>query len=49
MSEYKDMLESLKAKECSECHGLGMCDDAEPGDIGYNEWVCTFCQGKGYI
>ena len=35
--------------KCKKCGGTGKCDDAEPGDISFNEWDCEKCNGKGYI
>lgn len=32
---------------CPECGGIGKLNDAEPGDIGRNEWDCTECSGTG--
>jgi DnaJ-class molecular chaperone len=30
---------------CATCHGTGKCDDADLGDIYYNEWPCPNCAG----
>lgn len=41
----KDLLEQVK---CTTCKGHGVCDDAEPGDIMFNKWVCKSCNGSGF-
>ncbi len=46
-SKYEKLLKELMIKRCERCHGSGMCDDAEPGDISYRAWVCKDCNGKG--
>jgi len=48
MSKYTEERERLCAHRCSDCSGIGKCDDAEPGDIAYNEWECTSCSGTGF-
>ena len=47
-SQYYLDLKEIKEKRCPTCYGSGEIDDAEPGDIGYNEWTCTLCDGSGY-
>ena len=44
--EYKDRLEKVK---CSICSGTGKCDDADFGDIAFNERECPDCEGAGLI
>lgn len=50
MSEnaYWDIRNTLTDLVCKTCHGSGKCDDAEPGDIGFNEWQCPDCDGNGF-
>lgn len=48
-SKYFDELEALIKKRCEICHGIGTCNDAEPGDISCNEWPCKKCNGTGMI
>lgn len=40
-------LEELEKRRCPDCGGLGYCNDAEPGDIGYRSWKCSPCGGTG--
>jgi hypothetical protein len=47
MSEYLRRAALLEEERCPGCYGLGKCNDAEPGDIYYNEWVCPACNGSG--
>ena len=53
MSDYQDTKSKFETYKCKECCGLGTDDDAEPGDIGYDEWPCEACNGtvfaKGII
>ena len=35
------------APKCGECYGTGNVDDAEPGDISFNTFVCPKCGGSG--
>lgn len=44
---YEKAYEYIQSQRCEECHGTGTCDDAEPGDMGLNEWTCTECGGTG--
>lgn len=48
MSEYQDKANALIESRCKECHGSGECNDAEPGDIGFNTWTCAECNGTGF-
>lgn len=34
-------------RKCPKCHGRGICDDAEPGDMSFREWTCPECKGTG--
>ncbi len=47
-TNYTVAMSQLVARRCPTCAGSGECDDAEPGDIGYNKWVCTDCYGSGF-
>lgn len=49
MSEYFNQLAQLQKSRCTTCGGTGECDDAEPGDIYYNKWVCGTCKGSGLL
>lgn len=46
-SDYQKMMKSILSAKCSTCHGSGSCNDAEPGDMSFNEWTCTDCKGTG--
>jgi hypothetical protein len=48
MSKYMDLLEKLKEAKCGQCGGLGEVNDADPGDMYYNEWTCPKCFGSGF-
>lgn len=48
VSDYERALEDLKKRRCVGCWGTGTQDDAELGDIYYNEWACPDCCGTGY-
>lgn len=48
-SEYSEFLNELLIAKCTSCNGTGECDDAEPGDIGFDRWVCCECKGTGLI
>lgn len=45
---YEKVFKELIETRCDTCAGAGTCDDAEPGDIMYNEWVCKSCKGSGF-
>lgn len=47
MSLFTDALATLADAMCKACNGSGSCNDAEPGDIYWNTWECTFCKGSG--
>lgn len=47
-SAYDQAWFELKAKRCEPCYGRGICDDAEPGDMSFREWVCPTCNGTGF-
>jgi len=46
-NEYDKRKAQLQKDRCKTCHGLGTCDDLEPGDTGGNSWTCEECQGTG--
>ncbi len=46
-SIYQTLLKQLESLRCEECHGSGVVDDAAPGDISFNTYVCPVCKGKG--
>lgn len=33
-------------KKCPTCKGIGVLDDADPGDIMFNTWPCPTCKGN---
>ncbi len=41
------MKESLESLKCDTCCGIGTVDDADIGDISYNEKICPSCKGTG--
>lgn len=47
MSTYHQILNRIQDCKCKECNGLGICNDSEPGDMFYNQWVCATCKGTG--
>ena len=49
MNKYQKAAEALDNKKCPVCDGLGKCNDADLGDIYYNEWTCKSCQGTGVV
>jgi DnaJ-class molecular chaperone len=46
-SNYQRLKDELEALKCTKCHGSGKVDDAEPGDISFNEYTCPRCGGTG--
>jgi len=36
-----------KGESCTTCYGSGKLNDAEAGDIFYDEWDCPDCNGRG--
>ena len=48
MSLFSEEEKALEEAKCKTCYGSGKCDDADIGDISYNEWVCPDCKGTGY-
>lgn len=48
LSVYIRDRETFAARACTECRGIGTCNDGECGDIGYSTWTCTRCGGSGY-
>lgn len=49
MSLYTEEEKSFQEAKCKTCYGTGKCDDADTGDIAYNEWVCPDCDGTGFL
>ncbi len=47
-SEYTRVSDALKECRCVNCGGLGECNDAELGDIGFRRWKCPACDGSGF-
>jgi len=47
-SLYNKEKNKLNSKKCLECMGLGYIDNADIGDISYDEWECPECVGTGY-
>ena len=45
---YTSLAKAVGDLKCPRCRGLGKCNDSEPGDIGYNEWICPDCGGNGW-
>jgi len=33
--------------KCETCGGTGKCNDADFGDVSFNEWTCPKCKGRG--
>ena len=48
MSNHEDLSAKLKHMACPECYGRGKLDDADLGDIFFNEWQCPHCEGTGF-
>lgn len=48
MSNYTDLTQQLKNMACPTCFGRGKVDDADIGDIFFNEWKCPDCKGTGF-
>lgn len=44
---HADLENAVAELECPKCSGFGQCEDAEPGDIGFNTWTCPDCKGTG--
>lgn len=47
MPKFHELKQELEDCRCDECQGTGMQDDADIGDITYNEWECPACKGTG--
>lgn len=47
-SAYMRAMQNLRKKGCPDCRGLGYQDDASPGDIYVNSWICKTCRGTGF-
>jgi hypothetical protein len=48
VSRYTNAVARLAADECTECGGIGECNDAELGDIYHRRWKCEKCGGSGF-
>lgn len=46
-STYKELKKKFKKLKCIDCEGSGKQDDADLGDMYYNEWTCETCKGTG--
>ncbi len=46
-SLYNMLRDKLKDLRCNNCYGTGRVDDSSPGDISFNEYVCSECDGTG--
>ena len=46
--DANSIIDVLSRARCGKCGGSGERNDAEPGDIGFNTWVCKSCDGKGW-
>lgn len=44
---YHKLRKIVDESKCRNCGGLGEVDDAEPGDICCNTWICGECHGTG--
>jgi len=49
MNEYQRAKLQLEDNKCPTCSGLGYCEDAGFGDIYYNTWKCSNCNGTGLL
>lgn len=47
MSKFHELKQELEECACPECFGVGEWDDAEPGDIYFNTYKCSYCEGTG--
>lgn len=47
MSRFQELKQELEECACIDCNGSGTHNDADAGDITYNEWTCTTCNGSG--
>lgn len=47
MSKFHELKQKLEELACPECFGAGEWDDAEPGDIYFNTYKCSHCEGTG--
>lgn len=50
-SQTTPELETYPCGSCfgGSCFGFGQCNDADLGDISFNEWKCLVCNGTGWI
>jgi DnaJ-class molecular chaperone len=47
VNSYQQAKLELENTRCPTCDGLGDCDDAGPGDIYFETWICPDCRGTG--
>ena len=47
MNLYEQEAKKLKDKKCKACDGTGEQNDAGLGDMYYNTWTCSYCNGSG--
>ena len=47
MNRFAKLLREVEELRCQICGGLGTINDADLGDIFYNEEKCTHCEGSG--
>lgn len=45
---YPEAMVKLQGAMCGKCQGYGVVDDADLGDISYNQYVCPECKGSGF-
>lgn len=48
MTPFEEAMKNLDDARCQRCLGYGTIDDAAPGDISYNTWKCSKCDGTGF-
>lgn len=47
MSKFQELKQELEECMCTHCYGTGTINDAEPGDMRFEEWECAACNGSG--
>ncbi|AFQ22222.1 anti-termination protein Q-like [Pectobacterium phage My1] len=47
MSYFTELKQELEECACPQCCGKGTLDDAEPGDMYFEEFICGICDGSG--
>jgi len=48
MTLWEQLFNLVQQYACGKCHGSGQCDDADLGDITFNQWKCEDCKGTGF-